>query len=106
LDLLYKRSKGWTGKPIREIWSAVTEFPRVEYAVRTDDGKFWRWGLRYAKNDIVAFILLPEPGSDESVSVFIEGGIEDEAAADILEEPLTKLSKEFRKELRKYHRNK
>ncbi|OGY57633.1 MAG: hypothetical protein A3C03_00295 [Candidatus Colwellbacteria bacterium RIFCSPHIGHO2_02_FULL_45_17] len=94
----------WSGQFVRNVWKSVTRFPRVENGVETSDGKFWRWGLRYATDDVVAFILLPEPDNDEPIVVVVEDGVDDRTATRTLQEPLFALAGEFRKKLREYSR--
>lgn len=107
INELYKRLLlfvKWSelGELVGRICRAVDGVSRVQDVVRTTDDKLWRWGPCYINDNVVAFILLPEPQSNESVTVYIEDGVDDKTAVAILREPLTMFAEGFGKELWRY----
>ena len=104
LDVTYKAAKEFDGVFIKGIWRKIAKYPRVEDYVITTDGGLWRWGLREVVAGVI--ILLPEPGSEKKISIYIEDRVDENLVLDSVESLLLELVKRFNATLPKKYRSK
>ena len=104
LDVAYKAAREFDGAFIKKSWRKIAKYPRVENYVKTTDGGKWRWGLREEIAGII--ILLPEPGSEKGISIYIEDRVDENLVRDSVESLLLELGKKFNATLPKKYRSK